>query len=333
MVYNENDLFAIKGRIGELVYAIYVETRYDWSCYEEADLQKVGVDFIVTEKKMAKKVDVKLSDKLGDFFSMAYSKPTGLRYPFRDGGLANYLEVVSLDWTVYMKDHLEKAKTKYPTEELAKKELSKYIDKEELDKLVLALEKQEKRNTHTDLCELSVAHRTCERLEKEFKKKDVYKDFEELLSKYVRSIDEIQTQDIIRFKPFLGQLKSGHSITDGSNCKVMTKRDCYTRYGMMIAAEFYWKAIPSRSNIYTNPLEKTLALIVPTTPWPYKKTKSIIIDESGKALPEMNVSSLEWIRDQNQSSKSSFKKLFDLTQDQFDRLLFDLIEEKNKVKK
>jgi hypothetical protein len=333
VVYNENDLFAIKGRIGELIYAIFVETKYNWSCYEEADLQKVGVDFIVTEKKMTKKVDVKLSDKLGDFFSMAYSKPTGLRYPFRDGGLANYLEIVSLDWNGYMKDHLERAKSKYPNEEQAKKELAKYINEEELNKLVLVLEKQEKRNTHTDLCELVVAHRTCERLETELKKKTTYKDFDEILSKYVHSIDEVQTQDVIRFKPFLGSLKSGYSITDNTGQKVLTKRDCYTRYGMMIAAEFYWNAMPSRNNLYNNIADSSQVVNTSSNVvWPYRKTKSIIIDEAGKTLSEMKLESLKWILEQNQSTKSSFKKLFNLTQEQFEQLLVVLIDQKRQDK-
>jgi hypothetical protein len=256
MAYDKNNLLAVKGRIGELLYAICAFKNYGWTCEESAELQKVGVDFIVREKKMTKYVDVKLSDKVGPFFSIAYRNSSGPRHPFIPGCRAPYLIIVTLNWDIYIAANLDKLQHKVPTKELAIEKLTTYMLKEECNKLVQQLESQDKRDTYTDLCHLLIAHRTLSRLEKELEKKQSFKDSEELMRNYVVSIDEILVSEVLSLAQGFNDFRNGHSRTDSKDNKLITKREYYTRFGNITAAEVYWSAV-STENIYKPDLNKS----------------------------------------------------------------------------
>lgn len=105
MAYNEEDLNPTKGKIGEYLYANYL----DYSSKAKArcvnpDMQKYGVDWRIEGPTHVIDIDVKLSDLLGDYFAVTYRNANNIRMPFKKGCEATWLGIVTFDWTRFIEN-------------------------------------------------------------------------------------------------------------------------------------------------------------------------------------------------------------------------------------
>ena len=340
MAYNKDNLNGVKGRIGELIFANFIFDKFEIVSHEDPGLQSAGVDFtLLSFGKINTKVDVKLSDKTNDIFSMFYNNGTNMRHPFVPTCQADYIGIVQFDWKTYQKDN-EPQKAE---EELCK-DLEKYIPEESRSIITEAVAL--KKNGLKTLKELYVAHRTVDRLQKE--NDDILThqsktmaccldstysipDTLELLDKYVLSISLVQVsriKDICR--PF-SNMQSGWEIRDNKGDMIVRKAPygsgCY-------AAEISFEAVKNHSQfLYKKDLKIGEAISDPSVPeietetikFKYKwksKRPDFLGEEFGKTLYEMKKSSIEWIlKESINKSSSIYKFYYELDKNTWDKKL------------
>src|SRR5690554_2037672 len=95
--YDENGLNPMKGRIGELLYASYLRLKEGVRCVDP-NMQKKGIDWRIESDLYPQDVDVKFSDKLGDFFAVTFRNSSNIRMPFHSECEATWLAIVTFDW-------------------------------------------------------------------------------------------------------------------------------------------------------------------------------------------------------------------------------------------
>lgn len=127
VAYDENNINAIKGRIGELIYFYELKDKNNVNLYQSADMQKYGVDWCLKFDNSPYEifVDVKLSDHLDTFFTLFYKNEKNIRHPFKKGCLSDWLSIVSFDWKRAVKDS---GKSEMEFAEEAKMNLEKSSD-------------------------------------------------------------------------------------------------------------------------------------------------------------------------------------------------------------
>ena len=293
MSYNKNDFFAVKGRIGELIYMNYITYTYGVLCEDPEELQKVGIDVVISDSYLKKRVDVKLSDKLEDIFSVVYHNGNDYRFPYRPHPQADCLGIVVYDWEKYMNENLKNL-SKFSEEDM-KKKLETYVDTPALDKLIEAIVKS-KNDTLIGLKELYIAHRTRHRLQIERDRGTTYKDTERLFSKgYVVSIKDIQLSAILEPVSNFRSKKIGSKSFDSSGSLVVKKDKYYTRFGAITVAVYGWKAIEDNVEVvYDQPKEITTIKPIKSS----KKVKSETIafgQYSGTLISELPDEYLGWL--------------------------------------
>jgi hypothetical protein len=138
MVYNEEDLNPTKGKIGEYLYANYLDysSKGKARC-KDPDMQKYGVDWRIEGPTHDIDIDVKLSDRLGDFFAVTYRNSNNIRMPFKKGCEATWLGIVTFDWSRFIENENPAGTTE--------------IDLAHKVKGILVQEYQERKYTYTKL--------------------------------------------------------------------------------------------------------------------------------------------------------------------------------------
>lgn len=280
MAYKEDDLNPTKGTIGEYLYANYLDYSSEGKTRcKDPDLQKYGVDWRIEGSTHVIDIDVKLSDKLGDYFAVTYRNANNIRMPFKKGCEATWLGIVTFDWAKLLSDE----------------KLTGEID------------------------ELTLAHEVRNALRRDYEER-TYKYTKTVVEKYVVSIIDVKVQTVHQLCKGFSEKEDG----DGNyeNGEVAALREGSDHYA---AAHIKWSAIRPHSKIvhYENETtsHKATAPYALTYKWEYNINNSIKIDEKGNTLEQMKTESLQWIREQNKSPKSTFKKKFHLGQSEFDDLL------------
>ena len=180
----------------------------------------------------------------------------------------------------------------------------------------------------SDKEELELALDVRETLKKEYET-GKFTQTKKIVKKYVVSIIDVKVQTVQQLCKGFAEKEDGDGNYEGG--QVAALRQGSDHYA---AAHIKWSAIRPHSKKvhfenknHDHEATKPFAL---TVKWPFYKNRSIAINEPNKTLEEMKVESLEWIKGQNISPKSTFRKRFHLDQDQFDSLLEDLIKDKKK---
>jgi len=288
----ERELNFAKGTLGEYVYSNYLEWRSEGQivCQSLGKAgQDRGIDWRIFSGSHPIDIDVKLNVESLDSFTLYYHNGTALRMPFYPTCAATWIGVVSFQWEAFA---------------------GKGSVEQTLEKVNQAIEtlKQEcitKSFTYTT----------------------------ELLSKYVVSIVDVKTSLVTylcrNFDSF--RVGEGNYLGDPNKPKLASRKEVWN--GSTVA-RIYWHSIEDNYKIvhYKNEdiniehiASSNIAL---TTTWKYSKSEKITIDAKGKLLTEMNKGELGWIRNENKKKSSGFKNNFGVSQEEFDRILGELIEEK-----
>jgi hypothetical protein len=292
MVYDENSLNSIKGRIGELVYALFLEHKYCVIC-EDPDLQKKGIDWRIKDLRGPHfvDIDVKLSDKLEDYFSIFYRNEWNIRMPFKKGCSALWLSIVTFDWKKFCKDN----------------------------------------NVNADGDELQVARDLRDNLQKAYDKVEFYDFLDLIVNRYVISIIDIKTQIVVGLCAGFAEKNPNESNADSHGQIVATRRDYgknviaevkWSAIPEDAKIVHYTKpkeeeVLPTLKEVIDKFINNPACKIV----WPFSKSKSILINEKGKTLLEMSNESIEWIYKETLNSKSTFHKTFKLDKEEFQKLI------------
>lgn len=235
--YDKNNIFEVKGAIGELLAANYLwyQCNIDSQLADE-ELQKLGVD-LSFRAEFEHHVDVKLSDCDNNFFTITYSNAKGLRHPFRTNCKAHEIIIVDYDWNTYLQCNVEKIKNK--TEEDLIKDLGEYVEDKALKNLVQVTRRSSK-ETIQALTELYVAHRTLDRLKVEFKNRkhtnQQFLDTKNLINKYTRSIFSTHISAILNIVSGFDRMEYGEGKVFNSTLVVSKeyRRDRFSN-GIIIA--------------------------------------------------------------------------------------------------
>lgn len=301
MAYNENDLNPTKGTIGEYIYANFLDysSKGQSRCIDP-DLQRYGIDWRIEGPTHRIDIDVKLSDHLGDYFAVTYRNSNNIRMPFKKGCEATWLGIITFDW-------------------------SKFIEEESPTHYKEGLSSTEN--------ELQFAHFVRDTLMAEYASQTKYTWTKKLIKKYTVSIVDIKVQTVQQLCRGFAEKEDGDGNYESG--EVVALRQGSDHYA---AAHIKWGAIKPQSKTvhYENKVtghEEATKPFALTVKWPFYQNRAIAINEREKTLEEMSQDSLNWIKDQNQSPKSTFRKRFHLDQSQFDRLLSTLIIDKKKIKK
>ena len=177
--------------------------------------------------------------------------------------------------------------------------------------------------------ELEYAHEVRDTLKEEYKTRK-YKLTKRLIKEYTISIIDVKVQTVQQLCRGFSEKEDG----DGNweNGRLVALRNGSDHYA---SAHILWSAIkPHSKNVHYEHKEieheatKHFAL---TVMWPFHPNRNIKIAENGKTLEEMSVDSLEWIKNQNENPKSTFRKKYHLDQTEFDKLLKNIIKQKKKA--
>lgn len=290
----QKELNIAKGTLGEFIYANYLEDKNKVFCVSLGkNGQDKGIDWRYFVGPHPVDIDVKLNIDYGhDYFSLYYHSGDALRMPFYPTCSATWLGIVTFKWEAFLEDLFPKAN------------LEESIEATNQAIIKLQAERESKDFSYTN----------------------------ELLLKYVISIVDVKTNIVRHHCRDFSSKRSG----DGNYCGD-PKKPRFAAFkasrGSAIAACVLWYAIEDDDKIVQyqndNISHQSSSSLADTVTWQYSKSDKILIDAKGKRLSEMNSDELSWIRRENGKSKASgFKTNFGLSQEDFDKLLKDLIDQK-----
>jgi hypothetical protein len=268
-----------------------------------------------------------------------------IRHPQRDGCLATEVVVVTFDWNAFIDDHI--GKMDGMEEEQLEKEIQARFMCEELNPEFFFKSLKGNRYTGNNplerLKKLLIAQKTRIRLREEFDKKQIFKDTEQLLEKYVISVISVKTEAIKALFRKINHCRPGEAIMDNGHEIISLHGDEYK----FVWAEIGWSAIENvykevlynanhfkAKEVEVNDWAKANDIDLRTTlkvEWPFHKSNLIVIDERGKTLQQMRKESLEWILEETKNPKSTFySKTFKIKRKgDFQKLLNYLIADKS----
>lgn len=286
MSFNKNNIFGVKGAIGEVLVANYLKySRKIETTLATDQQQKKGID-LVYKAPFSHNADVKLSDCEKGFFSITYRNSKGLRHPFRNDTESHEIIICDYDWDLYAQTHTKQIKK---TEKQLEKALAKYVPPEELESLITAV-RSSKGDTVEALKELYVAHRTNARLMEEFEGKGKYEDTKNLIENYTRSIFSVHISHLINAASDFDKMQYGEKkVIKGKD--VIEKQYRKDRFGNVITVAKINQQSFDLDCYYSNPKYKK--------PDPEFRTTIITFGKNrGKELRQVEDSYVRWLHEQ-----------------------------------
>lgn len=303
--WQEGTLNTLKGDIGELIVKNFLKYQYEVDVFP--GVQKFGVDYQIprTFGDGYDNVDVKLSDKLDEEFTMAYRNDGNLRHPWRDNCKADDIIVVTFDFQEFAKQCSQKVSL---TIEEIEEEIDSFCN---TDFSIIKARCEKEKNDYQEVClTLLICHRTKKRLQED---KD-FKDTQELLDNYVHSICAIKTRALKEIGRRLEGCRPGYQVFNNGKLEVgLEGRD----FGF-VRAVISWDAL-DRSDyevlfnrcheVFCNKFET----IIKKTTWPYEKGKfGIPFDRWNQQIQSFAQSELEWLVNELERGGTFHKKVFGL---------------------
>lgn len=292
-----------QGRLGELLYANYLndisEGQIVCTSLGKKDGQDRGIDWLVDYGGLSKElVDVKLNipeNEQDSSFSFYTRSKNGPRHPNRKSKIGK-LSIVTFNWTLF---------TRGQTKSITKSSF------EHLNSII-------------------------EELENEYESKGPYIRTKQLIHDYVWSIVDVNLSPILNFLSATEVFDKCYLEDDKEEVFLAARR---LNYYPEEKISIYWKALNEKYDYqwhfqnknplaYSLPIDSLTFEEVCSIPWIYPPNDRVTIDAQGRRLFEMTQEELEWIRNQNKSSRSTFRGKFHCSQSYFHQILTDLLEGK-----